>query len=190
MTLQSVIDIDIDNAKFQRFKDLYDKYQEALGKAPALWKAANKEQQAMVDGFQRMAAAMLSVSQLNRESTVAGEEQNDHLRGSATLWSSIARSAHAVAGSVGSIAGGLMSGVRGLLSFSKVMGVVGGLMGLGGLFGLDKLAGAVSSDRRAAHGLGMGIGPMKAFGLEFGRFIDTDAFLGNQIGRASCRERV
>jgi hypothetical protein len=46
VTLKSVIDIDIDDAKFQRFKALFDKYQAALAKTPDMWAKANKEQRA------------------------------------------------------------------------------------------------------------------------------------------------
>ena len=68
---------------------------------------------------------------------------------------------------------------RGLLKWTGILGGVGGLLGAGGLWGLDRLAGGVARDRRTSMGLGMSIGGYRAFGTDFGRLLDTGAYLAN-----------
>ena len=44
MALKAVYDIDVDDTKFRKFKELFDKYQAALAKLPKDWeKVANGE---------------------------------------------------------------------------------------------------------------------------------------------------
>jgi hypothetical protein len=52
-----------------------------------------------------------------------------------------------------------------------------GLLGAGGLFGLDRMASNVAAGRRSAGGLGIGFGQQQAFGLNFGRFVDAQSML-------------
>ena len=167
-----IISIPIDDAGFTRFKDLFDRYQTALAKTPAMWAAAGKEQKGMAEGFARIASSMLAVSQLNRETAVAAARGGVELARSEGLWTSIARSAGSVASSVFNIGAGLLKWVG-------IPGAIGGLLGAGaGLWGLDRLAGGVARDRRTSLGLGMSFGGYRAFGTDLGRFIDTGAYLG------------
>jgi hypothetical protein len=173
VALKSIIDIDIDDSKFQRFKGLFDRYDAQLAKMPDLWKKAGVAQDAIASNFQRMATAMLAVSQLNRENLETGAEQTTQLSKSEGLWTSIARSSRTVLGNV-------VSAGEGLLKWTGILGVVGGLLGgAAGIFGIDRMAGGVARDRRASMGLGMSIGGYKAFNIDMGRLLDTQAFLGN-----------
>jgi len=54
---------------------------------------------------------------------------------------------------------------------------VGGLLGAGGLYGIDRMAASVSNQRRSGMGLGMSPGEMQAFSLNFDRIVDPDSFL-------------
>jgi Transglycosylase SLT domain len=163
-----VISIPIDDAQFSRFREMFDKYTAALAKTPGLWKAASKEQIAAGVAFEKLAASMNAAGQ---KSVNAVAEQAPHLQRAEGLWTSIARSAGSVASSVFSIGAGL-------LKWSGILGGIGGLLGAGGLWGIDRMAGGVASDRRRAMGLGMNVGAMRAFGIDFGRLGDTDAMLG------------
>ena len=170
--IHSVISLDVNDAPFARFKELFDKYQQQLARTPGLWAKATKEQAATAKNFERMTAAMMSVQHINREAVEAGARMNVQLGKTQSLWSSIASSSRSTLGNI-------LSAGEGLLKWTGIFGAVGGLMGIGGIFGLDRLAARTGDARRTATGLGMSIGGYRAFGIDFSRFLDPDAFLGN-----------
>jgi hypothetical protein len=65
-----------------------------------------------------------------------------------------------------------------LVKWSAITGAVGGIVGIGGLFGLDRLAAGVTAQRRAALGLGVSYGEQTAFGINYGRVVNPDQVLG------------
>jgi Transglycosylase SLT domain len=168
VALKSVVSLDLDDSKFTKFKELYDKYQASLAKAPGLWRKAGQAQSEMSENFEKMTASLLSVLQLQTESTEQQETHNKGLTKAEHLWTSIAKSGKSLTSSVLSIS-------KSILKWGTLLG--GGLIG-GGLFGLDKLAGAVGNDRRSAMGLGLSIGQEKSFSLNYGRLLNTGSFLG------------
>ena len=78
---------------------------------------------------------------------------------------------------------GLVEGVAettaSLLKWTGIFGAIGGLVGIGGFFGLDRLAHSASDARRRALGLGIGYGEQQAFGINFGRLVDPQAFMAS-----------
>lgn len=161
MVVKSIVDIDIDDSKFSRFKELFDKYSAVLSKQPGLWNKVN----------QQTAATMLTVNQLGRQITTNTTQQGKVLGYNAKSWV-------AIAGSAKSIASSVLNTTTHLIKWTGIFGEIGGLLGGGGLWGLDKMAAAASNQRRASMGLGMSIGEKKAFDINFGRVVDTGNYLG------------
>jgi Transglycosylase SLT domain len=167
VTTKAVIDIALDDSKFTRFKELFDRYQKSLASTPGLWQAATKESSAMSAQFERQAAALMAQHDTAREFKDADEERLKRLTTTEKLWTSIGKSSTSLAKNVLDIGSGLLKW-GGLLA--------GGLIG-GSLYGLDKLGAAAADQRRSSLGLGMSTGEQSAFNTDFGRFIDTDSFL-------------
>src|SRR5581483_5133027 len=69
-----------------------------------------------------------------------------------------------------------------LIRIGSYIGLGGGLIGAGSLFGLDRLAGGVSATRRSGLGLGIGYGDQRAFSTNFGRLVDPESFLSGVAG--------
>jgi hypothetical protein len=154
--LKSIIDIDVQDAKFVRFQELFQKYVDALEKTPDVWKNVGELQ-----------------TRTGRELAETGAEHATQLTRAEGLWSSMARNSRTVLGNV-------LSTAEGLLKWTGILGAVGGLLGVGAIgFGLDRLIGGVGRDRRTAMGLGMSIGGVRAFDVDFSRLLDTHAFLGS-----------
>ena len=59
MTVKSIIDIEIVDDKFRGFAILFQKYQDALAKSPAMWQAVNREVELQRKGFEAIAAEAL-----------------------------------------------------------------------------------------------------------------------------------
>jgi hypothetical protein len=84
-----------------------------------------------------------------------------------SAWRSLARWS-------GSVLSHTMSITRELLKWSSLIG--GGLLG-GSLFGITRMASDVSGYRQRAMSLGMGIGSMRSFDVNFARLGDPGGFL-------------
>lgn len=172
MATKSVIEVDVNDESFRRFKDIFDKYSASLDDAPNKWAAAGREIGETGVLLSRIAEAT--------ESTVAGIgmlitrqlEQTEETKKTASQWSHIASSAHRVAHSV-------KDTTLSLLRWASLGSIFSGLLGGGALFGLDRLASLAASGSRAAAGLGTGFGALRAFQLDFGQTIDSTGFLRN-----------
>ena len=88
-------------------------------------------------------------------------------KGATSMWRSIA-------GFSGSALSATLGITREILKWGTLLG--GGLIG-GSLFGITRMAGDVSSYRQRAMGLGMSIGGMRSFDVNFKRLGDPGGFL-------------
>jgi hypothetical protein len=172
MAVKPIIDIELNAAAFDKFQQQFAKYQDALAKGPKLWRDVTKEQKASVASFQKMTEAMAAQAGMQRRLTDTYKSQNQHLMQGERLWGSMEKHATGIATSI-------IRATRSLLSWTGILSAAGGLLGAGSLFGIDRMARSVSSERRSAMGLGLSIGEQKAFDINFGqRLVDSGAFLG------------
>jgi hypothetical protein len=171
MTVKSIVDIDVNDSKFQNFVRQWDKYQKALEKTPNMWKTVNKEANAAANQFEKMAGALIAQATANSRNEEAARAQGRHLTRSDQLWTSMAKSTKTIAGNI-------LDATRSLLSWSGILTGIGGLLGLGGLWGIDRMAAGAANQRRSSMGLGMSIGENQAFRVNFNRVVDPDAYLG------------
>lgn len=103
------------------------------------------------------------VSGASRDAAVSARAQ-------ASAWHNMARDARSFAGQIG-------DATRSLLRWAGLTGLISGILGAGGLFGIDRLAVAAGNARRSALGLGVTPGEEKAFDVNYGRVVDPTAFL-------------
>lgn len=173
MTLKSILDVDVQDGKFQRFLDLYGKYQAALAKAPAQWRAVNVEQAKSLKAFDRLAALMLTQNRVLEETNRAEKDRTGNVQRTERLWVSMAKSSTTFAQNVLSAGASLL----------KWGGLVFGGLAAGSLWGFDRLAANASGTRRQSMGLGLSTGELQSFRTNFSRLVDPDSFLEtvNQI---------
>src|SRR6185312_3547083 len=153
---RSILDIDVRDAKFQRFLALYERYQHASKAIPQSINEGIKRQSEAASGFERGVAAMRAKSQLAQEVGAAEDKEGKLLHQADRSWTSIAHSTKAVASNI-------WNATTSLLKWTGVLSAVSGLVGVGGLFGINRMAAGVSSQRRTSMGLGMSPGEMQAF---------------------------
>src|SRR6185437_13721239 len=77
------------------------------------------------------------------------------------------------------VAGNIFEATKALAKWTGLLSAVGGLLGAGGLFGIDRMAAKAAGQRRSAMGLGLSTGEQSAFQIDLQRLVDPDAFLGN-----------
>jgi hypothetical protein len=170
VAVKSIIDIDIQDGAFQRFYATFQQYQKALGSTPLAWRNIATAQNKSASAFQDLVA--LEVQSMGHQKMMLSVQQAAAriTRTNADVWRDLSRSTKSVAGN---ITGATLA----LAKWSGIVGVVGGLVGAGGLFGIERLAQGVSSRRQSAMGLGVDSGEQASFGNAFGRLVDTDSFL-------------
>ena len=170
MTVKSVIQVDVDDGAFKAFKETFDKYSAELAKQPKAWAEVGKTTKGATKGFEATTREMISQQGLTKKTLENQKNTKEVLQTQERSWRNIARDSKSVAGNI----------AHATLSLAKWAGITGalsGLLGAGGLYGIDRMAMGVSSGRRSSAGLGVSYGQQKAFGLNFGRYVDSDALL-------------
>ena len=170
MTVKSIVDIEINSDKFAAFAKLFASYQDQLSKSPAAWSKVNKETAAAQRNMDRITAALLAHRQLSKEESEAAAKQTKTLTVQERLWTSMSRSTKDAAKNI-------ENATVSLLRWTGVVSAVGGLFGLGGLWGLEHMASRVTDQRNSARGLGVSIGEQRAFGINLRGVVNTDSLL-------------
>jgi hypothetical protein len=174
MALKSIISIDVDDAKFEKFKQSFDKYQLALAKQSEMWAKAGKSQTEIANHWQKLSAKMLATQSVDSGQGDAQRKQITNLRQGEALWTSMQRSTKDVAKNI-------TGATTALLRWTGILSAVSGLFGAGGLYGIDRMAASASSQRQSAMGRGLSIGAQSAFNTNFARIFggNADPFLSN-----------
>ncbi|EAB5374444.1 hypothetical protein ACE2DI_001228 [Salmonella enterica] len=190
MAAKSIVEIDVQDEKFQSFLEKFNEYQKALGELPEQWRGAvhglgeaAKETERVRDGtegitkaFADGVAALASVNdgldRLNgnlEKGTKTQTEFNKKSGGARNFLNKASKDAK-------SLAGHIKDATTSLLSWGTVLGLFSGLAGAGGLWGLNHLAGNASAQRFTAMGLGTTAGGLNSTAVDFQKA------LGNPVG--------
>jgi hypothetical protein len=172
MAVKSVIDVEINDASFKKYVSAFKKYEE---ESKAFFKGVPAEQreelEARTKGWeQRRKAIALETREVAKAATghrriTADSVSQEH------AWRGIARNAKGFAGHI-------TDATRSILRWTSVTGLFSGLLGAGGLFGIERLAQSAGGARRSSLGLGVGAGAQNAFAVNYGRLVDPEGFLG------------
>ncbi|EAZ7725966.1 hypothetical protein CE722_14395 [Salmonella enterica] len=190
MAAKSIVEIDVQDEKFQSFLEKFNEYQKALSELPEQWRGAvhglgeaAKETERVRDGtegitkaFADGVAALASVNdgldRLNgnlEKATKTQTEFNKKSGGARNFLNKASKDAK-------SLAGHIKDATTSLLSWGTVLGLFSGLAGAGGLWGLNHLAGNASAQRFTAMGLGTTAGGLNSTAVDFQKV------LGNPVG--------
>lgn len=190
MAAKSIVEIDVQDEKFQSFLEKFNEYQKALSELPEQWRGAvhglgeaAKETELVRDGtegitkaFADGVAALASVNdgldRLNGNLEKATKTQTEFNRKSGGARNFLNKASK----DAKSLAGHIKDATTSLLSWGTVLGLFSGLAGAGGLWGLNHLAGNASAQRFTAMGLGTTAGGLNSTAVDFQKA------LGNPVG--------
>ncbi|EFR3190993.1 hypothetical protein H1427_005145 [Salmonella enterica] len=190
MAAKSIVEIDVQDEKFQSFLEKFNEYQKALSELPGQWRGAvhglgeaAKETERVRDGtegitkaFADGVAALASVNdgldRLNGNLEKATKTQTEFNRKSGGARNFLNKASK----DAKSLAGHIKDATTSLLSWGTVLGLFSGLAGAGGLWGLNHLAGNASAQRFTAMGLGTTAGGLNSTAVDFQKA------LGNPVG--------
>ncbi|EBM1235352.1 hypothetical protein JZC82_003932 [Salmonella enterica subsp. enterica serovar 4,[5],12:i:-] len=190
MAAKSIVEIDVQDEKFQSFLEKFNEYQKALSELPEQWRGAvhglgeaAKETERVRDGtegitkaFADGVAALASVNdgldRLNGNLEKATKTQTEFNRKSGGARNFLNKASK----DAKSLAGHIKDATTSLLSWGTVLGLFSGLAGAGGLWGLNHLAGNASAQRFTAMGLGTTAGGLNSAAINYQKV------LGNPVG--------
>ncbi|WP_105464091.1 lytic transglycosylase domain-containing protein [Escherichia coli] len=190
MAAKSIVEIDVQDEKFQSFLEKFNEYQKALSELPEQWRGAvhglgeaAKETErvrngtegitkAFADGVTALASVNDGLDRLNGNLEKATKTQTEFNRKSGGARNFLNKASK----DAKSLAGHIKDATTSLLSWGTVLGIFSGLAGAGGLWGLNHLAGNASAQRFTAMGLGTTAGGLNSTAVDFQKA------LGNPVG--------
>lgn len=181
MVAKSIVDIDVNDDKFVAFMEKFKEYQAALEELPEAWRGlahgatdatketakAKTEGDLLAKAFSEGASAILSInSGLERltdsldRANKSQEDFNKKTRSSKGFLSDATKDAK-------SLAGHIRDATTSLLSWGGIVGLFTGVLGVGGLFGLNRLAATTGSQRFTSLGIGTSIGALDSTAINY-----------------------
>lgn len=177
MATKSVIQIEVQDGEFKSFTDRFNKYRDTLAKMPAQWGAVGKA----IGGGSNAAAKFVAQTSAIAKQFKAAESFAGKL-------SVALKTADRLATSLGrgslTFARNIKDATSSLLKWGSLTGLISGLLGAGGLFGISRLAQNVSSGQQSARETGSTYGETKAANVAYGQL------LGGEGGVASVLAKI
>jgi hypothetical protein len=170
VALKSVLEIDVNDSAFVRYQEKFKEYTNTLSGTPGIWAKVTKEIDASQKSFKELVAAAIARQGYAKLNAAAEEVASRALEQQSRSWSEMARSSK-------SFAGNILDATRALLRWGSIITAAGGLLGAGGLWGIDRLAISAAGQRRSSTGLGISAGEQSAFNLNYGRVVDAPGLL-------------
>lgn len=172
MAVKSVLDIEVNDQAFQAFTKNWNKYNAELAKQPERWAGVGSEFLKVDKATRALLSAQLAQgAAINKLLEGQRSSQTVAVR-SAQTWLDIERRTKSAAAHVADL-------TRSLLKWGTLTGLFSGLLGAGGLFGIERFATSAGGLRRESLGLGLTAGERQAFGVNFGRLVEPGNFLGS-----------
>lgn len=187
MVAKSIVDIDVNDDKFVAFLEKFKEYQAALEELPEAWRVlahgatdatketakAKTEGDLLAKAFSEGASAILSInSGLERltdsldRANKSQEDFNKKTRSSKGFLSEATKDAK-------SLAGHIRDATTSLLSWGGIVGLFTGVLGVGGLFGLNRLAATTGSQRFTSLGIGTSIGALDSTAINYQKALSN-----------------
>lgn len=170
MPTRSIIDIEVNDADFQRYAAAFAKYQDELKAQPAAWSDVAAASAAAAAAAAEMGVAVGAAYIATHKTSEESNNLTRNSRAQAGAWASMASNATKFTTRV-------IEATRSLLRWGELTGLISGILGAGGLFGIDRLAISAGNQRRNALGLGVTPGEAKAFEVDYGRVVDPQTML-------------
>ncbi|HCI3132188.1 TPA: lytic transglycosylase domain-containing protein [Klebsiella pneumoniae] len=189
MVAKSIVDIDVNDDKFVAFMERFREYQSALDDLPEAWRVAavgigeSSKQTEKAKGeakelgaeFNAVAEAILTINsgidRLNtnlEDSKKKQDEFNKSTRSAKGFLSDATKDAK-------SLAGHIKEATASLLSWGGIVGIFTGVLGVGGLFGINRLAATTGAQRFTSLGIGTSIGALDSTAINYQKVLGNPA---------------
>ncbi|EEJ3293841.1 lytic transglycosylase domain-containing protein [Salmonella enterica subsp. diarizonae] len=187
MAAKSIIEVDVNDEKFLSFMDKFNEYQAALEELPEAWRAsaqgigdsaretskASSEAEGMtkafLDGVDALNMMVNNLDRINTSLDDANKRQSDlnkKTAGSSSIFGKLKKDSKEFAGHI-------KDATVSLLSWGGIVGLFTGVLGAGGLFGINRLASTASAQRFTSMGLNTSIGALDSTVINYQRAVSN-----------------
>ncbi|HIH4890157.1 MULTISPECIES: hypothetical protein [Citrobacter] len=187
MAAKSIIEVDVNDEKFLSFMDKFNEYQAALEDLPEAWRAsaqgigdtaretskASSEAEGMtkafLDGVDALNMMVNNLDRINTSLDDANKRQSDlnkKTAGSSSIFGKLKKDSKEFAGHI-------KDATVSLLSWGGIIGLFTGVLGAGGLFGINRLASTASAQRFTSMGLNTSIGALDSTAINYQRAVSN-----------------
>lgn len=187
MAAKSIIEVDVNDEKFLSFMDKFNEYQAALEDLPEAWRAsaqgigdsaretskASSEAEGMtkafLDGVDALNMMVNNLDRINTSLDDANKRQSDlnkKTAGSSSIFGKLKKDSKEFAGHI-------KDATVNLLSWGGIVGLFTGVLGAGGLFGINRLASTASAQRFTSMGLNTSIGALDSTAINYQRAVSN-----------------
>jgi hypothetical protein len=164
MAVKSIVQIEIADGQWRTFNEQVKQHQAELKKMPGQWGAVGKSLATAQSAGAKFTATLKEHARQFKEANGAAGKMTLALKASDRMASSLVRNTL-------SVARNLKDATKSLLSWGSIMGLISGVLGAGGLFGIARLAQGVASGQSASMRSGSGYGENKAAGIAYGNLM-------------------
>lgn len=189
MVAKSIVDIDVNDDKFVAFMERFREYQSALDDLPEAWRVAavgigeSSKQTEKAKGetkelgaeFNAVAEAILTInSGIDRLNTnlADSKKKQDEFNKKAGQGQGFINQAKKDAKE---LAGHIKESTASLLSWGGIVGIFTGVLGVGGLFGINRLAATTGAQRFTSLGIGTSIGALDSTAINYQKALGNPA---------------
>ena len=196
MVAKSVIDIDINDAKFKEFLKLFDKYKDALKTIPKGWGSANSAIQDTTESMDELADSaenvddeISKIEKTLRKIPKSVDPLVDKLDKTRLILRKTDESSLKTTGNFDkivknskSIASNITAASFGLLKMGGLAVSFGAALATGAILGMDKISTGASDLRNQSLSSGATPGELQSAKINYGRYGDVESTLNNIIG--------
>jgi hypothetical protein len=164
------VNVEVDVTKFDALYESFKKYKDEVDATPEVWKKLGAASESTKANFQQSLGSLVMMAE-DLNAVLSKAKTLDNVTASTSRhWRDLARSTFAVAGNI-------KDTTASLLRWAGVTSLVGGLLGGGTLFGIDKLGDSVAYRRTQALGTGTSYGSAASFRVNMERLGDPEGVL-------------
>ncbi|MFO4460013.1 lytic transglycosylase domain-containing protein [Klebsiella quasipneumoniae subsp. similipneumoniae] len=189
MVAKSIVDIDVNDDKFVAFMERFREYQSALDDLPEAWRVAavgigesSKQTEKAKGEAKGLGAEFNAVAEVILTINSGIDRLNANLEDSNKKQDEFNKKAGQGQGFINQakkdakeLAGHIKEATASLLSWGGIVGIFTGVLGVGGLFGINRLAATTGAQRFTSLGLGTSIGALDSTAINYQKALGNPA---------------
>ena len=170
MATKSVIQIELDDAPWKNFQKEFKAHTELLNKLPGQWGAVGKSISGLSGAAGRFTASIAKAATEFKKADTSSGKLLVALRSADKVTTSLARNTF-------NLARNLAEATKSLLSWGALTGLISGVLGAGGLFGITRMNQGVAERSGEAKRTNSTYNGSAAVDVAYGALADTNAMM-------------
>jgi hypothetical protein len=170
MANRPILEIDVNDSEFTEFLKKFEDYKTKVAAMPQTWMSISYEINNLKTKFEKVLDDLEKHNHKTDETVESQGVFTASLAASELTFVGLSKSGR-------SFAHNIHQSTQSLMKWTKLTAVFSGLLGAGGLYGIDRMAAGAAAQRTSAMGLGVSYGEQASFLTNFGRLGNPEGIL-------------